>query len=99
MERFVSLGGSASGIVLAAALLFGWVDGSALLDKAAGTAGSALNGIWPIQFYSSDPHVRMEQLLRQSEDLRKVENEWRALWFVDQPAHQTPTRVHGGIRP
>jgi hypothetical protein len=47
--------------------------------------------------YSSDPNRRMEQLLYQSEDLRQIGNEWRRLWFNDQPSHLTPERIHGGI--
>ena len=47
--------------------------------------------------YSSDPNIRMQQLLYQSEDLRQIQNEWRRFWFNDQPSHLTPERVHGGI--
>ena len=47
--------------------------------------------------YSSDPNVRMQQLLYQSEDLRQMQNEWRRFWFNDQPGHLTPERIHGGI--
>lgn len=48
--------------------------------------------------YSSDPNVRMHQLLNQSEDLRQCEYEWQRIWFTDQPSHMTPERVHGGIQ-
>ena len=48
--------------------------------------------------YSSDPNVRMQQLLYQSEDLRQIEYEWERIWFTDQPSHMTPDRVHGGIQ-
>jgi len=48
--------------------------------------------------YSSDPNRRVHQLLNQSEDLRQIENEWERIWFVDQPSHMTPERVHGGIQ-
>jgi hypothetical protein len=47
--------------------------------------------------YSSDPNIRMQQLLYQSEDLRQIQNEWRRFWFNDQPSHLTPERIHGGI--
>ena len=47
--------------------------------------------------YSSDPNIRMQQLLYQSEDLRQIQNEWRRFWFNDQPSHLTPQRIHGGI--
>jgi hypothetical protein len=49
--------------------------------------------------YSSDPNVRMEQLLFQSEDLRQIHDEWRRFWMNDQPSHMTYQRVHGGIGP
>ena len=45
----------------------------------------------------SDPNVRMQQLLYQSEDLRQIGQEWRRFWFNDQPSHLTPERIHGGI--
>ena len=51
-----------------------------------------------INAYSSDPNRRMHELLNQSEDLRQVEYEWERIWFVDQPSHMTPERVHGGIQ-
>ena len=47
--------------------------------------------------YSSDPNTRMTQLLYNSEDLRQIGQEWRRLWFNDQPSHLTPERIHGGI--
>lgn len=47
--------------------------------------------------YSSEPNVRMQQLLYQSEDLRQIGNEWRRFWFNDQPSHMTFERIHGGI--
>jgi hypothetical protein len=48
--------------------------------------------------YSSDPNRRMTELINQSEDLRQIELEWERIWFVDQPSHLTPERVHGGIQ-
>ena len=56
-----------------------------------GNSGCILNQ------YSSDPNIRMQQLLYQSEDLRQINNEWRRFWFNDQPSHLTPERIHGGI--
>jgi hypothetical protein len=47
--------------------------------------------------YSSDPNVRMNQLMNQSEDFRQIGQEWRRFWFNDQPSHLTPERIHGGI--
>ena len=64
-------------------------------------AGIALLGLGNtgclLNQYSSDPNVRMQQLLYQSEDLRQIQNEWRRFWFNDQPSHLTPERIHGGI--
>ena len=51
-----------------------------------------------INEYSSDPNRRMNELMSQSEDLRQIELEWERIWFVDQPSHLTPERVHGGIQ-
>jgi hypothetical protein len=60
---------------------------------ALGNTGCLLN------IYSSDPNVRMEQLIFQSEDLRQIQNEWRRIWFTDQPSHLTYERAHGGVGP
>jgi len=51
-----------------------------------------------INIFSSDPNRRMTELLNVSEDLRQIELEWERIWFVDQPSHLTPERVHGGIQ-
>ena len=40
---------------------------------------------------------RMKQLLYQSEDLRKINEEWRRFWFNTPPSHLTPEHIHGGI--
>jgi hypothetical protein len=40
--------------------------------------------------YSSDPNIRMQQLLDESEDLRQMNNEWRRFWFNDQPNALVP---------
>ena len=47
---------------------------------------------------SSDPNVRIKQLLYQSEDhgIGPVDG-WRRFWFNDRPSHMTPERIHGGI--
>ncbi len=50
-----------------------------------------------INQYSSDPNIRMSQLINQSEDLRQIMPEWRRFWLNDQPSHLTPERIHGGI--
>jgi hypothetical protein len=52
-----------------------------------------------INIWSPDPNVRMDQLMFVSEDLRNIQDEWRRIWFTDQPSHLTPVRVHGGIGP
>jgi len=49
--------------------------------------------------YSSDPMIRMEQMLIDSENLRQMHDEWRRFWMNDQPSHLTPYRVHGGVGP
>jgi hypothetical protein len=51
-----------------------------------------------INAYPSDPNERMKALINQSEDLRQVREEWGRVWFIDQPSHMTPDRVHGGIQ-
>jgi hypothetical protein len=58
----------------------------------AGSSGCALN-IW-----NHDPNRRARELLTVSEDLRTIYDEWERIWFVDQPSHLTPYRVHGGIQ-
>jgi hypothetical protein len=51
-----------------------------------------------INAYSSNPNRRMVELLNNSEDLRQIEYEWERIWFMDEPSHMTPERVHGGIQ-
>jgi hypothetical protein len=55
-------------------------------------------GCFPLNQYSSDPELRMEELLNQSEDLRQARLEWRRFWMIDQPSHMTPERIHGGFQ-
>ena len=50
-----------------------------------------------IPLYSGDPVIRTRQLIFTSEDLRALLNEWERFWFLDQPSHMTPQRVHGGV--
>ena len=69
-----------------------WLWLAVLAAVSLGNAGCLLN------IYSSDPNIRMDQLLNQSEDLRAIEYEWRRIWFTDQPSHLTPERVHGGVQ-
>lgn len=62
-----------------------------LIVGLAGSTGCLMNQ------YGSDPNVRMEQLVNQSEDTRQISEFWRRFWFNDQPSHLTPARIHGGI--
>jgi hypothetical protein len=50
-----------------------------------------------IPAYSGDPVRRTQELIFTSEDLRLFLDEWERIWFLDQPSHLTPFRVHGGI--
>ena len=50
-----------------------------------------------IPIYSGDPVRRTDQLIFTSEDLRALQNTWERMWFLDQPDHMTPQRVHGGV--
>ena len=50
-----------------------------------------------IPAYSADPARRTQQLIFTSENLRAALNEWERIWFLDQPSHLRPDRMHGGI--
>jgi hypothetical protein len=50
-----------------------------------------------IPIYSALPHKRTEQLIYTSENQRAILQEWERFWFLDQPDHMTPYRVHGGV--
>jgi hypothetical protein len=56
------------------------------------------NGGCLINFYSPDPQERVNQLIKQSEDLRTIQEEWQRIWAIDQPSHLTPNRVDGGMQ-
>lgn len=47
--------------------------------------------------YSGDPTTRAKELIYTSENLRTVLNTWERFWFLDQPGHMQPDRMHGGI--
>ena len=51
--------------------------------------------IMPI--FHSDPKERTRQLIFTSENFRALLLEWERIWFLDQPDHLTPQRVHGGV--
>ncbi len=57
--------------------------------------GSSLGCILPI--YSGEPDQRAQQLIFTSEDLRMLLMEWERFWFLDQPSHMSPQRIHGGV--
>jgi len=50
-----------------------------------------------LPIYSGDPGIRTRQLIYTSEDLRQLRQEWERFWFLDQPSHLSPFRVHGGV--
>lgn len=50
-----------------------------------------------INAYSSDPTMRIKELLNQSEDLRQIRDEWERFWFLDHPSHMSYDRVDGGL--
>ena len=50
-----------------------------------------------LPIYSGDPTRRTEQLIFTSEDLRTMLHTWERFWFLDQPSHMSPQRVHGGV--
>jgi hypothetical protein len=65
---------------------------------------AALFGLWVgtatgclLPAYSGDPIRRTQQLIFTSENLRLFLDDWERIWFLDQPAHTSPYRTHGGI--
>jgi hypothetical protein len=53
-----------------------------------------------LSVYSSDPMIRMEQMMIDSENLRQMHDEWRRGAFINTPpGHATPYRIHGGVGP
>ncbi|MBN1911160.1 MAG: hypothetical protein JW818_15545 [Pirellulales bacterium] len=58
-------------------------------------ASSSVGCITPI--YSGDRTERTQQLIDTSENLRAAKNTWSRVWFLDQPDHCVPERMHGGI--
>lgn len=50
-----------------------------------------------IPIYSGEPTRRTQQLIYTSENLRDLLDVWERFWFLDQPDHMSPTRVHGGV--
>ncbi len=62
--------------------------------------GNAVRGcldfIPVVHAYPSDPNRRVEELINQSENLRRYDYETERTWMVDQPSRLTPERVQGG---
>jgi hypothetical protein len=56
-----------------------------------------LCGIELNQTSPSDPTERMEMLLKNSENYRQIQEEYKRFWFVDQPSHLTFDRIHDGV--
>jgi hypothetical protein len=50
-----------------------------------------------LPIYSGEPTRRTQQLIFTSDNLRDLLDLWERFWFLDQPDHLTPTRVHGGV--
>jgi hypothetical protein len=67
-----------------------------ILGALLGLALSANIGCF-LPIYSGDPAIRTRELLFTSEDMRAILEEWQRIWFLDQPSHLTPKRVHGGV--
>ena len=65
---------------------------AAVLGLTCANTGCVLN------MYDSDPNLRMQQMLNQSEDLRQMRKEVARFWMVDQPSHLSPERTDGGTR-
>ncbi len=70
----------------------------AFLEEVTAALANVVVGAPLFNVYSSDPNVRMTQLLNESKDLRKMGEEWQRIWFTDPPSPPTPERVHGGIQ-
>lgn len=67
-----------------------------LIVLALGTLLSSSVGCF-LPIYSADPTRRAQQLIFNSEDLRAFIDTWERVWFLDQPDHMTPQRIHGGV--
>ncbi len=50
-----------------------------------------------LNIWHPDPVERTNQMLVVSEDMRMIYDEWKRIWFTDQPQHTTPYRTHGGM--
>jgi hypothetical protein len=59
------------------------------------TLGTSVGCLIPI--YSGEPTRRAEELIFTSENLRALLNQYQRFWYLDQPDHMNPQRVHGGV--
>ncbi len=50
-----------------------------------------------VPIYSGDQVDRTQELIFTSENLRLIREEWKRIWFLDQPSHLSPFRTHGGL--
>lgn len=69
-----------------------------------GLAGTAVvlavaGGGCYVRTKSSNPNVRMQELLRSSEDLHQVQEEWKQVWKTDQPYHLTGEPINRFAEP
>lgn len=74
-------------------------EGEGIIDSNVVKFANALSGKAPGNSYSSDPMVRMEQMLIDSPNLRAMHAEWRKYWMNENPAQLAPSRSHGSAEP
>jgi hypothetical protein len=60
-------------------------------------AMASLNVGCVLPIYSSQPSVRAQELIFQSENLRHIPEIWERIWGLELPDLATPYRTHGGI--
>ena len=61
------------------------------------TVALTMNTGCVVPIYHPMPQQRAEQLIFTSENLRMILDEWERIWFLDQPSHMGPLRMHGGL--
>lgn len=52
-----------------------------------------------IQRHNSNPNIRVQELLVDSENLRQIQFEWQRFWLLDHPSTLTFDRVTGVVGP
>jgi hypothetical protein len=77
MNRFLRAG-------IAVSLISGVVTGMFLASR-------RIDGlpIFPISYYSQDPGERLDSLSRQAEDLRRIKEQWEAVWGASQRGEES----------